>query len=167
MDRRKDLAVAVAIALVGLAIVVLGTQVNPGRIRDPIGARTLPIITGALIFAGGAFLAARRIVRWRVESTVVAAEGTRDEPAVPASTARSLTVWALCFLYAILLAPVGFLILTPILLGILLWIMGVRSPLRLTLVTVGAVAVIFGVFDLVLGVRLPLGPLDPYVGYLG
>jgi putative tricarboxylic transport membrane protein len=167
MDRRKDLTVALAIALLGLAIVVLGTQINMGRIRDPIGARTLPIITGALIFAGGLFLAGRRLVRWKAEATIVPAEGTRDQPEVPASTARSIVVWALCFAYVALLETVGFLILTPFLLAILLWIMGVRRPLRLGLITVGAVVVVFGVFDILLGVRLPLGPLDPYIGYLG
>jgi putative tricarboxylic transport membrane protein len=167
MDRRKDLVVAAAVALLGLAIVVLGTQVNLGRVRDPIGSRTLPVVVGALIVAGGAFLAGRRLVRWRSEPDVVPAEGTVDEPDVPASTGRSMLVWALCFGYALLLQSVGFLILTPVLLAALLWIMGVRQPVRLGIVTLGAVAVIFGVFDVVLGVRLPLGPLDPYIGYIG
>jgi putative tricarboxylic transport membrane protein len=167
MDKRKDLTVAVAIALLGLAIVVLGTQINLGRIRDPIGSRALPVITGALILAGGLFLAGRRLVRWRTDPTVVAAEGTSDEPDVPASTARALVVWVLCFAYIALLERVGFLILTPFLVAILLWIMGVRRPVRLGLLTVGAVVVVFGVFDLLLGVRLPLGPLDPYIGYIG
>lgn len=167
MDRRKDLAVALAIALLGAAIVVLGTQINLGRIRDPIGSRTLPIVVGVLLMAGGVYLAARRLVRWRVEDTIVPTEGTRDEPDVPASTLRSMTVWLLCFVYVALLNTVGFLILTPFLLATLLWIMGVRAPLRLGLVTVAGVVVIFGVFDIVLGVRLPLGPLDPYIGYIG
>lgn len=167
MDRRKDLAVALAVALLGLVIVYLGTRVNLGRIRDPVGSRTLPIITGALVAAGGVYLAGRRLVRWRTEPTVVPAEGTADEPEVPASTLRSLIVWMLCLGYAILLSSIGFLILTPILLATLLWIMGIRQPLRLALVTVGGVVLIFGVFDIVLGVRLPLGPLDPYLGHLG
>jgi len=167
MDRRKDLAVAFGIAVLGLTIVVLGTQINLGRIRDPIGSRTMPILTGCLILAGGLFLAGRRLVRWSVDTTVVPAEGTRDEPDVPASTARSMTIWALCFVYILLLSTAGFLILTPFLLATLLWIMGVRQPLRLGLVTVATVVVIYGVFDVVLGVRLPLGPLDPYIGYIG
>jgi len=167
MDRRKDLTVAVAIALLGLAIVILGTQINLGRIRDPIGSRTLPIITGVIIMTGGLFLAGRRLVRWKADPTIVPAEGTRDEPDVPASTVRSMVIWALCFTYVALLETVGFLILTPFLLVVLLWIMGVRRPLRLGLLTLGAVAVVFGIFDVLLGVRLPLGPLDPYIGYIG
>ena len=167
MDRRKDLTLAVAIALLGLAVVILGTQINLGRIRDPIGSRTLPIIVGVLIASGGLLLAGRRLARWKTESTIVPAEGTRDEPDVPASTARSMVIWVLCFAYVALLETVGFLILTPFLLATLLWIMGVRRPLRVVLLSLGAVAVVFGIFDVLLGVRLPLGPLDPYIGYIG
>jgi hypothetical protein len=164
MDRRKDLAVAAAIAALGLAIVILGMQVSLGRIRDPVGSRTMPVLTGVLILAGGLFLAGRRLMRWRREGVIVPAEGSQDEPEVPASTLRSMSVWALCFGYVLLLSRLGFLILTPILLAALLWIMKVRSPLRLGLVTVGAVAAIYVLFDLAFGVRLPLGPLDPYLG---
>ena len=164
MDKRKDLAVAAAIAVLGLVIAILGTQVSLGRVRDPVGSRALPIAVGLLIFAGGVFLAGRRLVRWRSDETILPAEGSQDEPGVPASTLRAISVWALCFAYTILLARVGFLILTPILLAVLLWIMGIRKPLRLGLVTVIAVAVIFSVFDLVFGVRLPMGPLEPYWG---
>jgi putative tricarboxylic transport membrane protein len=164
MDKRKDLAVAVAIALLGLAIAILGTQVNLGRVRDPVGARALPIAVGVMICVGGLFLAGRRLVRWSRDATIIAAEGTEDEPSVPGSTLRAVSVWALCFAYAALLSRVGFLIGTPVLLAVLLWIMGVRRPLRLGLVTVLAVAVIFAIFDLVFGVRLPLGPLEPYLG---
>lgn len=164
MDKRKDLVLAVAIAVLGLVIAILGTQLSLGRIRDPVGSRTLPVVTGALICAGGLFLVGRRLIRWRRDENLVPVEGSQDEPSVPGSTVRALSVWVLCFAYAALLSRVGFLILTPILLAALLWIMGVRRPLRLGLVTVLSVAVIFGVFDLVFGVRLPLGPLEPYLG---
>jgi putative tricarboxylic transport membrane protein len=167
MDRRKDVAVAAAITLLGLVIAILGTQINLGRIRDPIGSRAVPVVVGLLIMAGGLFLAGRRLVRWRTESTIVREEGTSDEPDVPAHTLRSMVVWLVCFVYVLLLGTFGFLILTPFLLVSLLWIMGVRTPVRLAVITVLGIAFGYGVFDLLLGVRLPLGPLDPYIGNLG
>jgi hypothetical protein len=167
MDKRKDLAMAVGIALLGLLIVVLGSQITLGRIRDPIGSRALPMMTGGLILAGGLFLAGRRLLRWNREPVMIPTEGTPDEPKASASTVRALSVWALCFVYLCLLSTVGFVLLTPLLLVGLLWLMGVRQPVRLGSLSLIAVAVLFGIFGIALHVRLPLGPLDPYLGHIG
>jgi putative tricarboxylic transport membrane protein len=165
MDKRKDLAMALAIAGLGLAIVVLSFDVPIGRVRDPIGTRTLPIVVGALLAAGGLALAARRLARWRREPTEIPAEGSPDEqPDRPASTWRALAMWGLCFGYVALLSSAGFLILTPLLIAAGLWLMGVRQPVRLAAVSLVPVALMFWLLAIVLNVRLPLGPLDPYLG---
>jgi hypothetical protein len=164
VDRRKDLAVAVGVAALGVAMVILAFDIPIGRIRDPIGTRAMPIVVGGLIFAGGASLAVRRLARWRRESTVVKADGSTDEqPELPAATWRALAMWGLCFGYVALLSTVGFLILTPVLIGAGLWLMEVRRPVRLVVISVVPVALMFWLLHIVLNVRLPLGPLAPYL----
>jgi hypothetical protein len=164
MDKRKDLAVALAIAALGAAIVVLSFDISVGRIRDPIGTRAMPIIVGSLIFAGGAALAARRLVRWRREPRLLPPEGSTDEqPDLPASTWRAVAMWALCFGYVWLLPAAGFPLLTPVLIAAGLLLMGIRQPVKLAAVSVLPVAFLFWLLDLVLNVRLPLGPLAPYL----
>lgn len=164
MDKRKDLALALAIAAAGAAIVVLSFDISVGRIRDPIGTRAMPMIVGGLVCAGGAALAVRRLGRWRRDPVVVPAEGKADEqPPFPASTWRALAMWALCFGYVWLLGRVGFLILTPVLVAAGLLLMGWRRPVPLVAVSVVPVGLLFWLLNLVLNVRLPLGPLEPYL----
>jgi hypothetical protein len=164
MDRRKDLVVALAIAALGAAIVILAFDIPVGRIRDPIGTRAMPVIVGSLIFAGGAALAARRLLRWRHEPTMVDTDGKADEqPSLPASTWRAMAVWALCFGYVVFLPGAGFLLLTPPLIAAGLWVLRLREPVTLVLISVVPVALLFWLLSIVLNVRLPLGPLAPYL----
>ena len=164
MDRRKDLAVALAIAALGAAIVILAFDISVGRIRDPLGTRAMPIIVGSLILVGGAALAARRLLRWRQEPTMVTTEGKADEqPSLPASTWRAMVVWGLCFGYVVLLPSAGFLLLTPPLIAAGLWVLRLREPVKLVLISVVPVAALFWLLSIVLNVRLPLGPLAPYL----
>jgi hypothetical protein len=64
---------------------------------------------------------------------------------------------ALCFVG--LLRPVGFLIVTPVVLFAMLWVMQVRSAGKLIGFPLGFTAVIWIAFSQILGVVLPLGPL--------
>lgn len=154
---------ALAVACLGAALVVLAQDISVGRIRDPLGTRAMPTIVGGLIAAGGGFLAARRLVRWRRESAFVAAEGSEDTPGFAGSTARAMAVWGLCFGYVLLLPDLGFVLLSPPLLAALLWVMGVRRPVPLLGVSLITVLVLYGLFGEILNVRLPLGPLEPYL----
>ena len=165
MDRRKDLAVALGFAALGAAMVILAFDIPVGRIRDPIGTRGFPIVTGAAICVGGLALAARRLRRWRHEQVVVPAEGsTDDQPDKPASTWRAMAMWALCFGYVLALDNVGFLIATPVLVAAGLLLMDVRQPVKLVLVSLVPAGLMFWLFHIVLHVRLPLGPFTPYLG---
>lgn len=164
MDKRKDLALALAIAAIGAAIVGLSFDVSVGRIRDPIGARAMPIIVGSFLCAGGIALAVRRLVRWRSDPVVLPDEGKADEqPTLPASTWRALLMWALCFGYVALLPRGGFLLLTPLLIAAGLWLLQVRQPVKLVLLSVVPVGLLYWLLVVVLQVRLPLGPLAPYL----
>jgi hypothetical protein len=163
MDQRKDLALAVAFGLFGAAVLVIALQLPLGRIRDPIGPRTLPAVTGGLIVAFACVVAFRIVRRWRSDGNIVPGEGSSDLPGFPASTLRAMGVWAVLFCYVLLLDAVGFLLLTPVLVAVLLWTMRVRRPLKLAVISILAVAAMYLLFVTLLGVRLPMGPLQPYL----
>ncbi|MCW2700966.1 MAG: hypothetical protein JWQ45_2501 [Blastococcus sp.] len=165
MDQRKDLALAVAIAFSGMAVVVLALQLPLGRVRDPVGPRTLPALIGGLIVLGAVVVALRILRRWRSVENTVEAEGTEDTEGFPASTLRAMSVWAALFVYVLLLRPLGFLILTPPLLAVLLWIMAVRRPVPLVAISALTVVALYLLFVTLLHVRLPMGPLQPYLPF--
>lgn len=163
MDRRKDVAVALTIAAAGLTLVILARRLPEGSIRDPLGTAAMPTAVGALLFAGGVLLALRRVIRWRGTGTDVAAEGAQDVPGYRASTLRAMVVWGTCTVYALLLQIVGFVLLTPVFLAFLLWALDVRRPRRLLVIAVVATGVMWLLFSVVLGVRLPEGPLQGWL----
>jgi hypothetical protein len=161
MDKRKDVAFALAIAVFGLVLVVLSRQVTVGSLRDPLGPRLLPTACGVLLFVGGAGLAVRRLVRWKELPVVVPAEGASEDVAdYPASTWRAMTVWLACFLYAATLERAGFMLLTPVLVAVLLWLLHLRNVVQLAVISVVSTLALYGLFDVLLNVRLPHGPLS-------
>jgi hypothetical protein len=95
---------------------------------------------------------------------MVDTDGKADEqPSLPASTWRAMAVWALCFGYVVFLPGAGFLLLTPPLIAAGLWVLRLREPVTLVLISVVPVALLFWLLSIVLNVRLPLGPLAPYL----
>ena len=159
MDRRKDIAVALGVVVLGTVMLVAAINLPQGSIRDPLGPSTMPGIVGGLMILGGLALALRRVVAWRTTDTYVPDEGSEDVEGYPASPRRAFLVWGICLAYAVLLPAAGFLILTPLLIAGLLWTLQFRRVLPVVLVSVIGTAAIYGLFDILLLVRLPHGPL--------
>jgi hypothetical protein len=168
VDRRVDVAVACAVALLGVLILVSAESIRPASIPDPIGSRGFPRAMGTALFLGGVALVLRRLLRWRRESTRVADEGVPDDPGVPPGSApRALSIWAGAFAYVLLLPAVGYLIATPIFIAGVLALFGMRRPLALAGIAIGFTLPIFLVFAELLNVRLPTGILDAPLRQLG
>jgi len=160
MDKRVDLAIALAVAAVGVMIVLLATQFRTGRFPDPVTARGLPYFTGSFMAVAGLFLAARRIATWSVlPGHLVMSEGKEDDPAHPSSAARSFAIAGLALAWAALLRPAGFLLVTPPILFAMLWLMRVRSGMALAGFALGGTLLVWTVFSHLLRITLPLGPL--------
>jgi hypothetical protein len=70
-------------------------------------------------------------------------------------------------IWATLLKPVGFLIMTPIVLVIMLWLMDVRSVVRLAAFSLLFTFVMWLAFSQLLGIVLPYGPLTTLARSLG
>jgi putative tricarboxylic transport membrane protein len=163
VDQRKDLAVSVAVVVGGAALALVSQEISLGRIRDPLGSRALPTITGVLVMGLGLALVVRRVVQWDRVTNEVAPDGSEDLEGFPASTARAMTTWAGCFIYVALLPALGFLLATPVFIASLMVLLGIRRPPKVLAVSILATAILFLLFGEALNIRVPLGPLEPYV----
>jgi hypothetical protein len=163
MDRRVDVALALALAALGLFIIVTAQFIGRSPVPDPIGPRGIPTGLGVAFFIGGVGLAARRVVRWGRETTYVEPEGTEDDPGVPPGSARrAMLMWLTALGYVLALPILGHPIATPVALMIMLRLLEFRRPPILGVPALVAYPVIFTavaytVFAVLLGIRLPLG----------
>lgn len=133
---------------IGLALsafyIWAATIIPESFMADVVGAGTFPIIVGAIMALCSVYFIAR----------------PDPEPVWPQLNRLAEIGFAIavCFLYAILLPKLGFLICTAFAAGYMSWRLG-GSPLSAVLTGVGLSVGIWVVFKLVLGLSLAEGPL--------
>jgi hypothetical protein len=160
MDKRIDLVISIALIVIGGYIIHLTNGFRVGSYPDPVTSRGLSYFTGTYLVCAGLFLTARRIWTWSlIPGNFTVSEGHEDEPDHPASATRAFTIMAICWGWALLLKPFGFLIVTPVALVAVLWLMDIRSVKRLVTFAVVYTIGLWLAFSQVLGVQFPLGPL--------
>jgi hypothetical protein len=168
MDKRIDLVISLVVMAVGVVIIYLTNQFRVGSFPDPVTSRGLSYFTGTYLIIAGLFLAVRRIWTWSlIPGIYTVSEGHEDEPGHPASALRAFTIFGICALWAILLKPVGFLIVTPLALIAVLWLMNVRSPRQLIAFPLVFTLTLWLAFSVILGLTLPYGPLTGLARSLG
>jgi hypothetical protein len=154
MDKRIDLVISLVVMAVGVVIIYLTNQFRVGSFPDPVTSRGLSYFTGTYLIIAGLFLAVRRIWTWSlIPGIYTVSEGHEDEPGHPASALRAFTIFGICALWAILLKPVGFLI--------------VRSPRQLIAFPLVFTLTLWLAFSVILGLTLPYGPLTGLARSLG
>jgi putative tricarboxylic transport membrane protein len=168
MDRRIDMAVALGFVLAGLLVIWQATLIKQGVMRDPVGPRAAFYLCGGIMALGGLWVALRNGLALRVGAGILGeAEGTEDTPGHPARFARAAALAGLCFGYALLFNPLGYLIATPLFLLAALRLMGQRQWGWNLLIAVVFTLLAYLVFAKVLGVRMPHGPLTDLFRQLG
>ncbi len=161
MDRRVDLAVAFCVVLLGIFVLVSAQGIQTASVPDPIGTRGAPTFAGAALCVGGLALVLRRLLRWRRERTIVAAEGTEDDAGVePGSSFRAISIWGASVAYVLVLPFIGYVLATPIFIATVLILFSIRSRRMIAGVSIGFTIPVFLVFVKLLNVRLPAGFLD-------
>lgn len=160
MDRRVDLAVALAFAALGLLMIWQATLIKSGLMRDPVGPRAAFYLCGGVLVVGGLLVALRR---WRElgrgEGREAPHEGVADERGYPASAPRAFMLMGCCLAYAALFQPLGYLLATPLFVVAALLVLGQRNGPGIALTALAFTAIVYLVFAQALDVRLPVGPL--------
>ncbi len=168
MDRRIDMAVALAFAALGLVIIWQATAIRTGMVRDPVGPRAAFYLCGGALALGGLLVALRQ---WRAlrrgEGAIGPEEGSADEPLFPASAWRAVALMACLIAYALLFEPLGYLLATPLFVAAALVVLGQRSRVGIGPTAVLFTLVTYLVFAQGLGVRMPVGPLTGLFRQLG
>jgi putative tricarboxylic transport membrane protein len=169
MDKRIDLAVTVGTILFGVFMLIEARKIELGTYElDPISSRGLPNITGLLLIIGGIVLAVRQLLIWRLlPGHLVLEEGQEDEKGHPISAVRATLIVILSILWELLLNPLGFLISSSAYMVACSLVMGVRSWRKIMGFSIILSIGLWYAFGPVLGVRLPLGPLENFVRSLG
>jgi putative tricarboxylic transport membrane protein len=168
MDKRVDLAVAVANVLLGAFIVIAARDIRSGSLPDPITSRGLASMTGTGLVIGGIILAVRQLLTWsKLPGYLVPEEGQEDEKGYPVSAVRAFGIIVLSVLWMWLLKPLGFLIVTPLYLLVSSLVMGERSWVQIIAFSVIFTVSVWVIFGPILGIRFPLGPLTHLAFSLG
>ena len=168
MDTRRDLVIALAVAVLGAGILWMTGSIRMGIARDVIGPRAFPYAIGTLLLAGGLVLSLRRLRFMNVGGGFTAPEeGTEDTQGYPASAGRVLFIMALSVAYLAVLMPVGYLIATPPFVALAFLAMGERKAVYTIVIPLIWTALTYALFSQLLDVRMPVGPFTQLFRDLG
>jgi putative tricarboxylic transport membrane protein len=146
--RRADLVGGIGLVLFAGFYFERSFVISTGLASDRLGPTFFPRVLASVL----ALLAAVLIVR-------ALRNRTDPTPLAPVRTARLFGVLGLTVVWALLLPRAGFLLVTPLLLGSIMWTMGLRRWRGLIGVSLGMTLVLYLVFVRALKVLLPMGPL--------
>jgi putative tricarboxylic transport membrane protein len=152
----------VSIVLFGIAWLYGASMIHSGLKNDAIGEAGVPYAIGIILVGIGCYLAVTQFLALRATPQVVAPlKDKGDEPEYTVSNVRPLLMFAICMAWVVLLEPVGFMIVTAIVLALILWLMEFRRPVPLASLSIISSIFLFVVFDVLLRINLPGGVLGP------
>jgi len=121
-----------------------------------------------LLIIIGVILSVLRLRIWSaMPGHFVPEEGQEDEEGYPASAIRYSGIALASLLWVWLVKPLGFLIVTPLVLLAMLLLMNVRSRMKLITFPILFTVLAWLVFAQLLGIIMPLGPLTAFARSLG
>ena len=161
MNKYVDLVGSLVIAGLGVFVLAVAFSYAPPKVVfDAIGPTGFPKAIGAFLLVGGLIQSVRTAIYIRRYGKWSPEEGVPDEPEHPSSKWRALIFIAGCFVFLLLMQPLGFLISMPLAIVAALWSMDYAGWVRRVIVAVGFTVFAFAMFELVLGVPLPAGPIE-------
>lgn len=163
---RRDVAVAVAVVLLGVVVIGFALGVEPGVQTDPLGPRAFPLALGGAIVLCGLLLGVAAVTgdRWTA-STAMFVESADDDASEAAvhSPWRLVLAVAATAAYLFLFERLGYLLATPFYIAaIMLLHPGVRARAFVTapvLVTLG----LYAAFRFGLLIPIPDGILESWL----
>jgi hypothetical protein len=161
MNKYIDLVGSLLIVALGVFVLAVALRYPPPKVVfDAIGPMGFPMAIGAFLVVGGLVQSVRTALYIRRYGKWAPEEGVQDEPEHPSSRWRALIFIGGCFVFLVLMQPLGFLIAMPLAIVAGLWSMGYANWMRRAVVAIGFTLFAFAMFALVLGVPLPDGPIE-------
>ena len=168
MDRRYDLAMALATFALGVFVFVAAKAIPMGFYKDAIGPRAFFLGIGVVLMVVGGVVGMQRLRSWMAqESHMIPPEGETDEEGHPVYALMAASVIGISILYVILLRPLGYLLATP------LYITGGMAILKerrwgwIALFAVGFTVLFYIAFAQILNMSIPVGPFTTLFRDLG
>ncbi len=143
-----DAAMGMALAAVGAAFTVLSAPIPRGEVGNP-GPGFFPFVLGLALMGLGMGSAVRA---WRAR---------RSAGTVSLGNRKALVCVLAMAASAVAFVPLGFVPTTAVFLAVLFWALGSISWWKAAAVAVVSSALLWVVFDRLLGVLLPAGVLPP------
>lgn len=155
----------VADRITGLLGMVLSTSyvlyartIEDSMLSDAVGAAGVPIGVAGVMFLASLGLVLKT---WTRTARKTAADLAGQEPAAKAASSRqhwlATGLLALLLAYVIVLPVLGYIASVGLLVGCVAWFAGARKPASLLLCMLVAGPFLWLLFDLTLGIRMPLG----------
>lgn len=129
------------------------------RVGGGIDAAGYPRLLAGLTVLLGLALAGRALWKWRAAGRAAAPGPAGDEAGQGGGRLRAALSFAVLLLYTLLLEPLGFLLATPVAVGVLLRITGGRGAVHAAIAAVAFTAAIFVFFRYGVNIVLPEGLL--------
>lgn len=147
--------IAAAVAAGGLLVLRASLRIPEGSGYAAVGPRVFPLIVSAGVLLLGLALLARVTV-WPDRELLGRAAAEARATHWPAP----LLLCALLLVYALVLAPMGFVLATAPFFAAVAWVLDDRRPARALGLGLVVALVTYLAFTRLLGIALPPGPLD-------
>ena len=144
MQNRRDMIAGVLLIAIGIAVIVWAFRLQVGTLLRPLSG-FFPLLVGSGIVALSIVLFFRG---WRGGGTALPAYGDWQRPAIMVT---GLAV------YALILAPVGYILSTVFIAMVTLRVLGLRSWKVIVLSSIVLSVTVYVVFTRLLDVELPAG----------
>lgn len=157
MFKRDDFVVGIISILIGSFIIIQSAGLETKTSLDPAGPEALPVIVAwgmviiGIIHLIGAWYA-NKVLGERKSSSSIKQKVEAYKPVV------AMVVISLA--YAGLMEILGYLILTPLLIGSILWVVNMRDLKKICKISIAMTVILYVVFTFGLQVDFPLGFLE-------
>ncbi len=152
MFKRDDWMFGILAVVVGAVALAAVAPLASVKTMDPAGPTAFPKIIAWMMIAIGAL---------HIVGALLVKPEKDDGKKKAKKQLPVILICAASILYYFLLLPVGYPIMTPLLIAAIMLSVGERRPGKLIPMAVGCAAVLFIAFYYGLGVSLPLGVLEP------
>lgn len=159
--RYAEVLVAVGVIAMGIVILIETRDIRVPKAFSSVGPRVVPTVIGWGLVVIGAWYAVDVV---RGDTAAPSADSEDADPTLPADWKVLGGLAVALVLYAALMEPAGFVIASAVLFVIAAFSMGSRRIVRDITIGLAVSVVTFLVFSEWLGIRLPVGLLEPVFG---